>query len=259
MNIGLNKLKNAIEEAECVLIGIGEDLTFHNADFEENEEYETLISTISSYENLKWMNILIKDAVFQSTDKAARIRKVYEIIYNLVKEKNYYFITQNYDSLIWNSPIKKDKIVAPCGSVTNFQCQECRNVWEDKEYLINSIEMIKNMNGKLKNIQFPICPQCGKHGSPNIVITDHYEENGYLAQWKEYTDWLQRTLNRKLCILELGVGFTYPTVIRWPFEKTAYFNQKASFFRVHETLYQLSEQLKDRGVAIKENPINLFY
>lgn len=88
----------------------------------------------------------------------------------------------------------------------------------------------------------------------NRIDTPGYKEEGYLPQWEKYTKWLQGTLNRKLCILELGAGMEYPTVIRFPFEKVAYFNQKARFYRVHSRLYQMTAELKEKGVSIQANP-----
>ena len=64
------------------------------------------------------------------------------------------------------------------------------------------------------------------------------------------------TLNKKLCVLELGVGMNLPNIIRWPFEKIAYYNKKASFFRVNGSLYQLTEKLSDKGISIGENAID---
>ena len=46
----------------------------------------------------------------------------------------------------------------------------------------------------------------------------------------------------------------YPTVIRWPFEKITFFNQKAELFRVHNRLYQISEEIKERGHGICQEP-----
>ena len=73
--------------------------------------------------------------------------------------------------------------------------------------------------------------------------------------FERYLHWLGFTLNQKLCILELGVGFVQPQVIRFPFEKTCYFNQKSVFIRVHETLWQLSKEISERGIAVKKNPV----
>ena len=73
--------------------------------------------------------------------------------------------------------------------------------------------------------------------------------------WERYLHWLSFTLNQKLCILELGVGFGTPTVIRWPFEKTAFFNQKAHMYRVNQTFYQITEQIRERAEAVEANSV----
>ena len=74
--------------------------------------------------------------------------------------------------------------------------------------------------------------------------------------WDKYTKWLQGTLNRNVLILELGVGLKYPGVIRFPFEKAAYFNKKADFIRVHGRLYQMTEELGDKGISIAQNAVD---
>lgn len=102
-----------------------------------------------------------------------------------------------------------------------------------------------------------IVAPCGSDRTGNVVTNEHYDESCYLPQWQNYLKWLQNTLNRNLCILELGVGFQYPSVIRWPFEKTGYLNQKADFIRVHSKFPQMSEELKDKGISIDGNPVDL--
>ncbi len=86
-------------------------------------------------------------------------------------------------------------------------------------------------------------------------ITAPLQEGEDSKGWENYLHWLSFTLNQNLCILELGVGFVQPQVIRFPFEKTCYFNQKSVFIRVHETLWQLSEEISGRGIAVKKNPV----
>lgn len=76
--------------------------------------------------------------------------------------------------------------------------------------------------------------------------------------WDAYLHWLSFTLNQRLCILELGVGFFKPDVIRFPFEKTCYFNQKSKFIRINEEFPQLAKEIADRGVSIEKNPVEFF-
>ena len=84
-------------------------------------------------------------------------------------------------------------------------------------------------------------------------MSENYVEEGYLPQWEKYTKWLQGTVNKKICILELGAGMQFPSIIRWPFEKVAFYNQKASFFRINEKLYQLTEEIGGKGISIERN------
>lgn len=74
-------------------------------------------------------------------------------------------------------------------------------------------------------------------------------------QWNGYTDWLSRTLNKKLVILELGEGFMHPSIMRWPFEKTVAINNKAYMFRVHKTFYQISDEIKEKATAVKADSV----
>lgn len=85
-------------------------------------------------------------------------------------------------------------------------------------------------------------------------ITAPFSEGENQESWERYLHWLSFTLNQKLCVLELGVGFQNPNVIRFPFEKTCYFNRKSRYIRVNETFPQLSEEIAERGVSIKKNP-----
>jgi len=73
--------------------------------------------------------------------------------------------------------------------------------------------------------------------------------------WDEYNKWISRTLNRKLVLIELGVGLKYPGVVRWPFEKIAFLNNKAVMYRVHKSLYQTTEELGEKCVGIKADPL----
>lgn len=76
--------------------------------------------------------------------------------------------------------------------------------------------------------------------------------------WSRYLHWLGFTLNQKLCVLELGVGFANPNVIRFPFEKTCYFNQKSRYIRVNKNFPQLSAEIAERGISIAKDPVEFF-
>ena len=83
-----------------------------------------------------------------------------------------------------------------------------------------------------------------------------YNEKAYIGRWEEYKQYLSRTLNSNLLVLELGVGLEYPTVVRWPFEKVVFLNKKAHLVRVHEKLYHHTPEIGDKTDSIQMNSID---
>jgi NAD-dependent SIR2 family protein deacetylase len=181
----------------------------------------------------------------------------YNRLAKLINDKNYFVVTTCIDENIRKADFKQDRIVEPCGNYQKFQCSKKCNteLYPTDEFseLVNQA-LIDGVG--LDSLETPKCPCCG---APlvfnNILCERNYVEEGYKPQWGIYTNWLQETLNKKLCILELGVGMNLPDVIRWPFEKIAYYNKKASFFRINESIYQMTEELADKGISIDKNAI----
>ena len=104
------------------------------------------------------------------------------------------------------------------------------------------------------NSFFVVAP-CGSERSGNVITNEKYDESDYLPQWKYYMNWLASTIGKKLCVLELGAGMAYPSVIRMPFERTVQYNQKATMIRIHSKLAQVPDEIKDRSVCYDENPV----
>ena len=172
-------------------------------------------------------------------DKDPHIRQAYEALSRLLEGKDYFIVTTNTDAAIYDSPLDKEKIVAPCGNETWRQCSKActKDIWEPGE------------------IPDDVCPHCGAPLTGNTREAETYIEEGYLPQWQRYTRWLAMTMNRELLVLELGEGFQVPTVIRWPFEKTVFFNRKSHMYRVHRSLSQVTEEIGDRAAAVPENSV----
>ncbi len=113
---------------------------------------------------------------------------------------------------------------------------------EGKDYFVVSISSetyIKQSSFDLSRVAIPLDKEVA-------------EEVGE-KQWNEYTNWLQHTLNKDMLVLELGVGFDMPTLVRWPFEKIATLNNKAFLCRVNELFPQLPDDMGNKGISIKQN------
>ena len=82
-------------------------------------------------------------------------------------------------------------------------------------------------------------------------------KDGYFAQdsaWYEaerrFGDFVSRSLDRKLVLLELGVGFNTPTIIRFPFEKLTREHDNITLVRLNLDQAVIPESLGNRAIGI---------
>lgn len=244
-----------MEAADMILVGIGEEMSADIRKITEIPEYASFLMELDEKE--QWMRPWLEQ-IYLHDYADIRIQKAYSELEKILRDKNYFIISVCSDDYIYDTELLTDRIVTPCGGYRYMQCSAgCRkNLTEADCSMSDALrDCVYGDKGK-ENLVKPVCASCGADLVFNKIGLENYLEEGYMEQWGRYRKWLQGTVNRELCILELGVGMHFPTVIRWPFEKVAFFNQKASFFRIHSKLYQLTEEIKDRGVSGKENPID---
>lgn len=227
-------LRDFFQDADMILVGIGENFQDKFEGIEVIDEKN--VTVLEDYTRKKYLDTNPKSDITEAYDKLAEI----------LEGKNYFVVTLCTDDKIYNSNIKSDRIVAPCGSYSFLQCED---VCTEDIYPIEEFESV------LDKGEEPICPKCGKKLVMNHIGVKKYSEEGYLKKWNIYMKWLQGSLNKNVRILELGVGLKYPSVIRWPFERVTLINNKAKFMRVHKQLFQLTEDIREKGISIEENPV----
>ncbi len=260
----------AIKDAEMVLVGLGEEFDeigisvkdMQYASGREHLEAEGLLWLLPEY-NSRYRREF-------SSDKEKDGIKALNVLAELLQDKNYFVVSTALNHMIPSVSWKENRLVMPCGEMDGKQCPNGCKAGLQKVTEADSKVIADYLNGMYEFLQSPeqkenaiikqpdigICPDCGKMLQLNNIYAEQYDESGYLPQWQLYRKWLQGTLNKKLVILELGVGMRFPSVIRWPFEKVAFFNNKAHMYRVNEKLHQLSEELKGKGTAIPKKSVD---
>lgn len=254
-----DKVKRSVSEAEMVLVGIGTEFAQDYTDMETDPFYAPLYSQALGEEDA---GRFIQYLQFHYKTRRPDRKKLeaYRKLGEFLEGKNYFVVSLCTDGLWEDAGLKQERMVTPCGNFDAMQCVgECaarQPLMKEENRIYALLESIDGCRGDIHAIQSPVCPICEKPLWFNQISTPGYREEGYLGQWEVYTKWLQGTLHKKLCILELGVGLTFPQIIRFPFEKIGFFNQKAYFYRIHSKLYQLAEELKGRGTSVAQNPVD---
>ena len=266
----LTQCKDKIKEADIVLVGFGREFNIKRQDILKSEkrylDLELESSSLSDLEK-EWIELSIMYDCLNSgnCDIIEKRKNLYNSVHKYLSDlgkSNYFVVTTCFDDIITYSDFDKDRMVAPCGTLKYMKCDRgCfKHVYETEKGFenINSIlakYYTDGYNDKDEMYQelieaMPQCPMCKQVMSINIVKTNNYSEEGYRESWDSYMSWLQKTLNRKLVMLELGEGFDTPTVIRWPFEKVASVNNKATLIRVNDKVWQISEDIEAKAIPL---------
>ena len=250
-----------INDSEMVLVGIGEEFEAGMQLLESSAIYTEFKNRLAAEKldesEFKWLYPALLCATMNEEKTISGLLSAYNKVAEIIKDKNYFVISMNMDPVLEMSDIDSDRTVSPFGSYLRLQCPAgCGdNLYNASEYNDSVMQTFLKRMG-LENIKRGKCIICGKNLVSNTVNADKYIEQGYLPQWEKYQKWLMGTVNKKLAILELGVGLSYPSIIRWPFEKTTMYNNKATLIRIGSLFPQLTPEIKERGISVNINPLN---
>lgn len=157
-------------------------------------------------------------------------KPVYQALYELVKEKDYFVLTTNVDHCFQKAGFDKERLFYTQGDYGLFQCSEpCRQRTYDNEETVR--QMVKQQkNRRIPSELVPYCPVCGKPMSMNLRADDTFvEDAGWHKAAKRYQSFLEQHQRKSLLFLELGVGSNTPGIIKYPFWQMTAENPKAVY------------------------------
>lgn len=255
----ISRLKRIFDDTDNILIGAGAGLStasgieYSGRRFEDNfrdfiKKYDfTDMYTSGFYpfetEEEKWAywskHIYLNNVGMSATP-------LYEKIHELVKDKNYFVITTNVDDQFYKASFDSDRIFRMQGSYRYIQCQKaCHDKLYDNTQLVK--EMIDSIDDDLRIASelVPKCPVCGGPMDTNLRKDNYFVEDEYWhAQKDAYVNYLNSVKNENTLLLEFGVGFNTPSIIRFPFEEMAFNNDKWTLARINKDHLELMVKLK---------------
>lgn len=228
----LKELKSSLEEADFVLIGAGAGLSIAAGLIYDGQRFEKYFSEFIKKYDMRDMYSAgfypfasqeHKWAYWSKHIEVNRYNedtiKLYEELLDLIKEKNYFVLTTNVDGLFYKGGFPKEKVFMVQGDYGKFQCSiPCHNkLYDNKETVF---KMTKEQKGcKIPSELIPRCPKCKTSMEVNIrkdhcFLQDEFWDKSNNA----YRNFLLKAENKKLLLLEFGVGYNTPSIIKYPFE-----------------------------------------
>ena len=179
------------------------------------------------------------------------VTPLHRTLLNALTGKKLFLLSTNADHQFEKAGLPTDQIFQTQGSYRLIQCKRgCHPKTYDAEDLFRQMER-KRVNGRIPHELVPKCPVCGGDMAMNLRVDDCFvEDENWHAAEARFSRFLSECEDGKTVLLELGVGFNTPTIIRFPFEKLAREHENISLIRLSRSKAMVPASLGDRAVGI---------
>lgn len=262
----LLKLRNALDRADYVVIGAGAGLSaaagiaYSGKRFTDNftdfiarygltDMYSSAFYPFQTEEE-RWA-YWARHILMNRYDMP--VTELYRLLFEVVKGKDYFVITTNVDGQFEKSGFDSKRVFAVQGDYAYLQCaMGCH----DKLYCNESL--MREMARQTKDCRIPTelvprCPVCG--GKMDVhVRKDRYfvQDDQWYASYEHYQDYMEKACDGNTLLLELGVGYNTPTIIRFPFERLAAQKRNITLVRINRD-YPHAQSRMNNLLSFDEN------
>ena len=261
----IERLKEALEQADAVVIGAGAGLsasagfTYSGERFEKYfRDFIALYGFSDMYsggfhpfatleEHWAYWSRYIHINRYMDAPKP-----VYDGLLQLVREKDYFVLTTNVDHCFQKAGFEKRRLFYTQGDYGLWQCSRpCHDKTYDNEQVVR--QMVRDQRGmRIPSELIPHCPVCGAPMAMNLRTDMTFvEDEGWHEAARRYEDFLKRHQGLRVLFLELGVGGNTPVIIKYPFWKMTYQNPKAVYACVNLSKAYCPPEIRRQTICIE--------
>ena len=273
-------LKNEIENADAIVIGAGAGLSTSAGFTYSGERFEKYFFDFSKKFGITDMYSggfypfpdretlwawWARHIYFNRYVEASK--PVYNDLFSIVKDKEYFVITTNVDHLFQRAGFDKKRLFYTQGDYGLFQSVNSQNqkTYDNEEWVMKAIEVQgfkKNSEGifevpenkkismKIPTGLIPKCPD-GSDVIMNLRADSSFvEDEGWHRASKNYYNFLEKYKDKHILFLELGVGNNTPVIIKYPFWQMTMENKNAIYACINYNEAFCPTQIKDRSICI---------
>lgn len=141
------------------------------------------------------------------------------------------------------------------GSYSKLQCSKaCHNQLYDNVELVENMIAKTDCNLRIPSNLVPICPICGEKMEVNLRKDAYFVQDAHwYKQNKAYDDFINNSKDKKVVLLELGVGFSTPSIIRFPFEQMTMQNENWNLVRINKDDTMTWINMENKAILIQED------
>ena len=285
---GIERLREALEEAQTVVVGVGAGLSASAGLVYDGERFEKYFQDFAEKYGIQdmyaggfypyatweeywgwwsraiWINRYVKPP-----------KPVYEELLGLLQGKDYFVITTNVDHQLQKAGFDKERIFYTQGDYGLWQCgKPCHKRTYDNKgkvvkmlysqgFTIGSQGELEVPTGEEGQPDFsllemsvtsdlvPLCPVCGEPMTMNLRADDTFvEDEGWHRHAELYERYLEEHRDSKTLFLELGVGGNTPVIIKSPFLRMTQEWPDATYACINAGEAFAPAEVKDAAICI---------
>ena len=278
----IRELKDALARADAVIIGAGaglstsagfiytgERLEKYFSDFIRKYHFEDMYS--GGFYAMQWP----AEELWAYWSRYIYINRymdppkpVYKVLFELVKDKDYFVLTTNVDHCFQKAGFAKERLFYTQGDYGLWQCSKpCHRKTYDNEEPVRKMLLAQGFtiadDGTLVVPQgaalqmtipselVPYCPVCGEPMQMNLRSDETFvEDDGWQAASRRYAEFLRRHRDRKVLFLEIAVGWNTPGIIKYNFWQMTHDWKQATYVCLNYGQAFAPEEIRDRSLCI---------
>lgn len=178
--------------------------------------------------------------------------KLYLDLLELLRGRNYFVLTTNVDHQFQLAGFDKERLFYTQGDYGLWQCAKAchANTCNNEEAVRRMVLQQRNM--RVPSDLLPRCPACGGPMTMNLRRDGFFvQDEGWHAAQHRYDAFLRSQKHRKILLLELGVGFNTPGIVKYPFWLMAAQNPHASYACLNMDATPFPRELNKRALRLK--------
>ena len=179
------------------------------------------------------------------------VTPLHKTLLDALKGKKLFLLSTNVDGQFEKAGLSPEQIFATQGSYRRIQCKRgCHPNTYDAEEMFRQMDQARK-DARIPSHMVPRCPVCGGEMAMNLRSDNYFvEDEDWHAAEERFSRFLSECREKKTVLLELGVGFNTPTIIRFPFEKLTRQHENVSLVRLSRSKAMVPASLGDRAVGI---------
>ncbi len=268
----ISRLKEELQNADAIVIGAGAGLSAAAGFAYDGERFEKYFSDFGQkygfhdmysggfypYETPEehwayWSRYILVNRYMDPP------KPVYQKLFELVKDKDYFVVTTNVDHCFQKSGFDKARLFYTQGDYGLFQCSvPCRDkTYDNKDAVLRMAKEQRDM--KIPTELIPRCPVCGKPMTMNLRSDDRFvQDEGWYAALGRYERFINAHKQTKTLFLELGVGYNTPAIVKYPFWRLTAQNKNATYVCVNRGDALCPESIAERAICLSADIAEVF-